>query len=37
MNKGEIPLRLTLGKQNIEAQAIAERFSCQYEKSSDIV
>lgn len=30
MNKGEIPLRLTLGKQNIEAQAIAERFSCQY-------
>ena len=37
MNKGEIPLRLTLRKQNIEAQAIAERFSCQYEKSSDIV
>ena len=37
MNKGEIPLRLTLGKQNIEAQAIEERFSCQYEKSSDIV
>ena len=37
MNKGEIPLRLTLGKQNIEAQAKAERFSCQYEKSSDIV
>ena len=37
MYKGEIPLRLTLGKQNIEAQAIAERFSCQYKKSSDIV
>lgn len=37
MNKGEIPLRFTLGKQNIEAQAIAERFSCQYEKSSDIL
>ena len=37
MYKGENTLRLTLWKQNIEAKAIAERFSSQYEKSSDIV
>ena len=34
---GKFPWDLHLGKQNIEAKAIAERFSCQYEKSSNIV